>query len=206
MALSAKDVALAISKVSAANLTPKGMDVARWLRISDKRHKSGLGFVKGASSRFSDPRPSPQFGVIYLAQNLATAVAETIVRDRKNANPGVLKMSYHEAIGRWKVFEISTTSPLQLLNLSGMGMMFAGVPTDIVHDSDHTSSQQLSIAFHGNAAAFDGIHYPSRFFGDCICVYDRAIPHLQDGPSELLSNLEGALAPIFKEMGIEIVS
>jgi hypothetical protein len=34
MALSAKDVALAISKVSAANLTPKGMDVARWLRIS----------------------------------------------------------------------------------------------------------------------------------------------------------------------------
>lgn len=205
MALSAKDVALAISKIGAANLTPKGMDLRRWLRISDKKHTSGLGFAKDASSRFSDPRPSPQFGVIYLAQNFATAVAETIVRDRKNANPGVLKMSYDEAIGRWKIFEISTVKSLQLLNLSGTGMLFAGVPTDIVHDSDQTNSQQLSIAVHGNAANFDGIQYPSRFFGECICIYDRAIRHLQEGRSELLSNLEGALAPIFNEMGIEIV-
>ena len=205
MALSAKDVALAISKVGTASLTPKGVEVSRWLRISDKKHTSGLGFAMGASSRFSDPRPLPQFGVVYLAQDLATAVAEAIVRDRKVASPGVLRMSYEEAIGRWKVFELSTVSPLQLLNLSGMGMIFAGVPTDIVRDSDHTNSQQLSIAVHGNAAGFDGIYYPSRFFGECICVYDRAIPHLQEGPSELLSNLEGPLAAIFKEMGIEIV-
>lgn len=205
MAPSADEIALAISTIGAAHLAPKDFEVQKWLRISDVRFKDGLGFNPLGSSRFSDPRPSPQFGVVYLAQDLATAVAEAIVRDRKDAHPGILKMTYQEAIGRWQVFEISTSAPLQLLNLSGMGLMLHGVPTDIVRQADHTNSQQLSLAIHGNAAAFDGIHYQSRFFGECVAVYDRSLHKMSVIRSALLESLEGSLAPIFKQMGIEII-
>lgn len=127
MAPSADDIRAAISKIGTERLPPKSIRLSRWLRISDKKHTSGLGFAKGASSRFSDPRPLPEFGVIYLAPSLGTAVAEAIVRDRKDAKPHILKMSYDEAVGRWKLFELSTVKSLKLLDLSGTGMMYAGI-------------------------------------------------------------------------------
>lgn len=205
MAPSADDIKAAISKIGTERLPPKSTHLSQWLRISDKKHSSGLGFAKGASSRFSDPRLTPEFGVIYLAPRLGTAVAEAVVRDRKDANPGILEMSYEEAVGRWKLFELSTAKPLRLLDLSGTGMMYAGVPTDLVRNSDHAQSQRLSVAVHDNPANFDGIRFPSRFFGTCVCVYDRAIPNLQEGRSILLSGIEGNLAPIFRSMGVKIV-
>ena len=146
-----------------------------------------------------------KLGGVYLADSLATAVAEAIVRDCKDGYPGIMSMSRDEAVGRWKVFEISTTAPLQLLNLSGTGLMFAGISTDILRQADHTKSQQLSIAVHTHDAHFDGILYQSRFFGECICVYNRVVSKLMESGADLLSNLEGSLAPIFTQMGIQIV-
>ena len=90
------------------------------------------------------------------------------------------------------MFEISTGANLQLLNLSGMALMH-GVPTNIVRQSDQSNSQQLSLAIHGNAPAFDGIQYQSRFFGKCIAVYDHALHKLSVKQTELLENLEGSL-------------
>ncbi len=205
MVPSADDIKKAISKIGTERLPPKSTLLSKWLRISDKKHSGGLGFAKGASSRFSDPRPSPVFGVVYLAPKLGTAVAEAIVRDRKDGNPGILKMSYDEAVGRWRLFEISTSKPLRLLNLSDAGMMYAGIPTDIVRKSDHTQSRLLSVAVHDNPANFDGILFPSRFFGTCLCVYDRALPKLWPARSILLSGIEGNLAPIFRSMGVQVV-
>lgn len=94
-----KDIALAISKLGAAHLTPKGLGIRDWLRICHKKHAGGLGFSKSASSR----------------------------------------------------------------------------------------------------------SHQSRFFGECICVYDRAVSTLMESGADLLSNLEGSLAPIFTHMGIQIV-
>lgn len=56
-----------------------------------------------------------------------------------------------------------------------MGFIRHAVPTDIVRQSPHGPSQLLSAAIHDNPAGLDGIFYPSRFFGDCAVIHDRAM-------------------------------
>ena len=76
----------------------------------------------------------------------------------------------------------------------------------ILRGSDHEMAQKLSRAIHRNAGGFDGILYQSRFLmGECIAVFDRAIPKLQVVKSVPLSRLTGSLKPIFKGMGLKIV-
>jgi hypothetical protein len=207
MAPSAKAPEDVIEAIGRAKLEAAKRTFSHWLRISARQHENGRGFSLDASSRFSDPRrPYAKFGVIYLGQDLTTAVAETIVRDQKDGHPGFMPMSYEEAVGRWRIFDISTTEPLALLDLTGTSRMFHGVPTDTVLHSSHGASQALSLAIHEHERAFDGILYASRHTGSlCIALYDRAFGKLSILKSELLSNLTGSLAPIFKKMGVTIV-
>jgi hypothetical protein len=207
MAPSAKAPEDVIEAIGRAKLEAAKRTFSHWLRISARQHENGRGFSLDASSRFSDPRrPYAKFGVIYLGQDLTTAVAETIVRDQKDGHPGFMPMSYEEAVGRWRIFDISTTEPLALLDLTGTSRMFHGVPTDTVLHSSHGASQALSLAIHEHERAFDGILYASRHTGSlCIALYDRAFGKLSILKSELLSNLTGSLAPSFKKMGVTII-
>jgi len=208
MAPSRKDQLKAISAIRGAKLQPGEIEAKKLLRISAIRHTNGLGFNKNSESRFSDPRAASgkaRYGVIYLSPDFATCVAETIVRDRKNATPGLLPMSRQQAVDDWQVFEINAVRPLRLVNLNNMGMFWHGVPTDILRSSNQTMAQKLSRAIYENAGAFDGILYQSRFLmAECIAVFDRAIPKLQVAKSQPLSKLTGGLRPIFRAMGLKI--
>jgi hypothetical protein len=220
MAPSPKALAKAVEAIREAELPLERVKITQWLRICDKDHKNGLGFSVTASSRFSDPRPVPKFGLIYLAKDFTTAVAEAIIRDRKDGIPGLLTLSYEEAVGRWAVHEISSVRLLRVVNLIGVKKIALGVPSDILLHSNHGASQELSLAIHDHKAKPDGILYSSRFTGEeCLALYGRGIyrttkrthagttyisAKVTVKKTELLSNLTSSLAPIFEEMGVQV--
>jgi hypothetical protein len=69
-------------------------DGSVWHHIFLDRFSDPLGFGFG-SSRFSDPRQksTKRFGVFYLGQTFEVVFLETVVRDRRNGNPGLLVLS-----------------------------------------------------------------------------------------------------------------
>jgi hypothetical protein len=88
-----------------------------YLRVMPIAHKAtplGMGF---GNTRFSSP--SQAFKLIYVAHDLATAIAETIVRDRFE---GVQERVLDESeIEEWAVSEVTATDPLIVLDLRTPG-------------------------------------------------------------------------------------
>ncbi|MGL1166844.1 RES family NAD+ phosphorylase, partial [Vibrio parahaemolyticus] len=71
--------------------------------------------------------PSQAFKLLYLARDLATAIAETIVRDRfEGESARVLDES---EIENWAVAEVTAIAPLTVLDLRTTGLLKLGVST-----------------------------------------------------------------------------
>jgi hypothetical protein len=141
-----------------------------YLRVMPAAHAAtplGMGF---GHTRFSSPDHS--FRLVYIARDLATAIAETIVRDRfEGATERVLDYS---EIEEWAVAEVTALSPLQVLDLRTTGLLRLGVSTDAARAKAHREGQQLSKAVYG-AFAVDALLYSSRLTSaECLAVYDRA--------------------------------
>nr|NTA46172.1 RES family NAD+ phosphorylase [Agrobacterium tumefaciens] len=96
-----------------------------YVRIIPVAHMStplGMGF---GQSRFSSP--NQMFRLLYAAYDLATAIAETIVRDRfEGTQERVLDES---EIEDWSVTEVTATDALILLDLRTTGLLRLGVST-----------------------------------------------------------------------------
>lgn len=142
-----------------------------YLRIMPVAHRStplGMGF---GQSRFSSPNRI--FQLLYAAYDLATAVAETIVRDRfEGTQARVLDES---EVSDWAVAEVTATDPLILVDLRTTGLLRLGVSTDAARSKEHREGQRLSETIYGSYAV-DGLLYSSRLTAaDCIAVYDRAV-------------------------------
>ena len=127
----------------------------------------GMGF---GQTRFSSPEG--RFRLAYIARDLPTAIAETIVRDRfEGTTERVLDQS---EIEEWAVAEITATLPLVVLDLRTTGLLRLGVSTDAGHAKAHREGQKFSGAIHGTFA-IDGLLYASRLTSaECLAVYDRA--------------------------------
>lgn len=127
-----------------------------------------MGF---GQTRFSSP--GRVFRLVYLAGDLATAIAETIVRDRfEGATQRVLDQT---EIGDWAVAEVTAPTPLVVIDLRTTGLLKLGVSTDAARAKEHREGQKLSEALHG-AFAVDGLLYSSRLTSaECVAVYDRAV-------------------------------
>jgi len=128
----------------------------------------GMGF---GQSRFSSPNQI--FRLLYAAYDLATAIAETIVRDRfEGKQERVLDES---EIEEWAVTEVKATDPLILLDLRTTGLLRLGVSTDAARAKEHREGQILSEAVYSSYAV-DGLLYSSRLTGaHCVAIYDRAV-------------------------------
>ncbi|QND69103.1 RES family NAD+ phosphorylase (plasmid) [Mesorhizobium loti] len=117
--------------------------------------------------------PYPSINVTPPAHDLATAIAETIVRDRFEGR--MKRVLDQSEIEEWAVAEITATSPLTVLDLRTTGLLRLGVSTDAARAKNHWRGRQLSAAIHG-AFAIDGLLYASRLTSaECVAVYDRAI-------------------------------
>jgi len=196
-----------IEQIRTADLTPFEADVDGYIRLIRIKHKDGLGFSKHAKSRFSDPDSvNASYGVVYSGQDLATSVAEAIVRDSKAGNPGPMLLSYKRAISDWRAIVVSSTTHLKLLNLTGVGLIRFGVPTNIVRQKSQLSSRKLGKAIHQNKASFDGILYGSRItMGQCLAVFDRALSKIKIDDEIKLTDLKADLADIYSSMNVAIL-
>lgn len=159
-----------------------------WHHVFRDAFPDPLGFGY-APSRFSDPWTSAKtcFGVYYAGGTFEAAFLETLVRDRRNLNPGKLLLSVTD-LDAYVHVAVTVHASLDLVDLRGGNPVVMGIPTDAVRARSHRQGQRISRVLHDHAAAPDGLCFPSRLNGeDNIAVYDRAMPNLSAGPRRKLS-------------------
>ena len=183
---------MAFNKAILSSLTRR-FEASDYLRCTPWAHRAtplGMGYGR---TRFASPADS--FKLLYIAADLATAIAETIVRDRfEGAAARTLDIT---DIQPWGVCEVDTKAPLRLLDLRGDGCFKLGVSTDITGAKAQKESRVFSQALY-DTTDLDGILYSSRLRKqNCIAIYDRAVPaHLTARaavPVETLAQLVPAL-------------
>lgn len=157
----------------------RSLSIDGYWRLSHASYRnSPLGVTAGASRFSPRRRPAgvqPPFKVLYLAENLATALYERIVRDRFDLIPDrVLDRAHYSD---FVAFEISTkpTSRLSLLDVTGSNAVMSGIPNDVLRYSKHDAGQHFAEYVHAELPEVDGILYESRFTRHLsVVVFDRA--------------------------------
>ena len=144
---------------------------AAYLRVTPIAHSAtplGMGFGK---TRFASPVDA--FKLLYIAENLATGVAEAIIRDRfEGATARELTAG---EVADWGVTEVSARLPLHLLDMRTDGCFLLGVSTDITGAKAQDEARQFSQPGFDQTGV-DGIIYLSRLTRKtCVAVYDRAV-------------------------------
>ena len=159
--------------------------IANYWRVSRRAYRnSPLGTTAGPS-RFSPRlRPigeEPPFTLLYLAENLATALYETIVRDQFNLIPH--RVLHPDDYLDRVAFEISSgpDTPLALLNLTGTNAVRSGIPNDVLRYSKHDDGQHFAEYVHDHMPDVHGILYESRFTRqESVAVFERGARLLDD--------------------------
>jgi hypothetical protein len=172
-----------------------------YLRVTPIAHRAtplGMGFGK---TRFASPTEA--FKLLYIAEDLATSVAEAIIRDRFE---GVTarELTAGEVAG-WGVTEVSAPVPLRLLDMRTVGCFLLGVSTDITGAKAQDEARQFSQAVF-DLTDLDGILYLSRLTRrTCVAVYDRAVAaKLDAGRVHELETL-AALVPALAALRIVLI-
>jgi hypothetical protein len=151
----------------AVAITPKA-----YVRVTPMAHAAtplGAGF---GVTRFASPTKA--FKVIYIAQDLTTGIAETLVRDRFQGQARRKLLDVEAAL--WGMTEVNADAPLMLIDLRTTGLVRLGVSTEAARGKAQGQGRKLSQAIHDQTDA-QGLIYNSRLTGrTCTCVYDRALP------------------------------
>lgn len=164
-----------------------------YLRIMPEAHAAtplGMGF---GQTRFAAPDNS--FQLIYLARNLATAIAETVVRDRfEGKSRRILDIMEVED---WVVSEVTAKEPLTLVDLRTTGLLKLGVTTNAARAKGQAAGRRLSKALYDRFTV-DGVLYSSRLTSaECLAIYDRAVkPKLQSTAAVSLARHAGLIAAL----------
>lgn len=142
-----------------------------YLRVLKAAHMATpLGMGHG-NNRFSSPTQA--FKLLYIGQDVATGVAETVVRDRFEGDAErILDVSEFDT---WAITKVTAREPLLLVDLRKNGLLRLGVSTDAARAKSHSEGQALSEAMHAQFDV-DGFLYLSRLTGEnCAAVYERAV-------------------------------
>jgi RES domain len=185
----------ALAKVTAA-FRPKA-----YSRISKFPHTdTPLGTGPG-KARFSSINGN--FQTLYAAASLATAIAETIVRDRFEG--GGARQLFSSELEKHSVAQLSATVPLNLIDLRTDGCFQLGVSTDIASAQGWDQSRKLAQYVYDHTA-LDGFLYRSRLTGaNCIAIFNRAIDaKLTAGKPRPLTAAPG-LATALKSLSVEVI-
>lgn len=157
-----------------------------FVRVMRTRHSADPLGVSGGPSRFSPLSTGSggtySFGVLYLAEDLATAVYETLIRDRFDLNPSRVLMPADYALRDAVNVSSSPGETLTLLDLTGGNAVRCGVPSDVIRYSVHTDGQHFSEFVHAEMPSVDGFLYSSRLTErSCVAIYERACHKLAAG-------------------------
>ena len=172
-----------------------------YLRVTPIAHRAtplGMGFGK---TRFASPTDA--FKLLYIAEDLATSVAEAIIRDRFEGTTA-RELTAGE-LADWGVTEVSAPVPLRLLDMRTAGSFLLGVSTDIAGAKAQDEARQFSRAVF-DQTDLDGILYLSRLTRrTCVAVYDRAVAaKLDAGPVHELEAL-AALVPALSALRVALI-
>lgn len=147
-----------------------GINVTGYLRIMDAAYRSaptGMGYGK---TRFASPTDA--FKLLYVAQDLPTALAEAVIRDRFQ---GRQKRELLESeIDQSVIASMMARDPFKLLDLRTTGANRLGVPTDAVRGRAQSGRRFSQLLY--DSTDFDGIVYMSRITNaECVAIYGRAV-------------------------------
>lgn len=159
----------------------------------------GMGYGR---TRFASA--DDQFKLLYLAEDLATCIAEAIIRDRFEG--AVAREMTREELSGWAVCEVSAITPLQVLDLRGDACFRLNLSSDIAGGKAQEQARSLSNAIYGTTA-LDGILYKSRLrkSQNCVAVYDRAVDaKLRASAAVPLETLAG-LPPALQTLGVILI-
>ena len=148
-----------------------GIDVTGYLRIMDAAHRAtpaGMGYGK---TRFASPTDS--FKLLYVAQDLQTALAEAVVRDRYQGKQK--RELLEEDIAQSVIASMVSLALLKVLDMRTSGASRLGVPTNAVRGRAQQSGRRFSRDLY-HATDFDSTAYMSRITNaECVAIYDRAV-------------------------------
>lgn len=148
--------------------------------------KTPLGVSRG-DSRFVSSEDG--YRVLYAAPEFATALIETVLRDRF-VHKSKRQLRLPEITERaWVSVSTKPAAELNLLDLRGDGCLILGVPTDSINARNHAAGRSLGRTIHADHEEVDGIIYTSRLTGtDAFAIYDRVIDKLVAQDSGFLEN------------------
>lgn len=172
-----------------------------YLRVMPKIHaKTPLGMGYG-QTRFASPDKA--FQLVYIARNLATGIAETIIRDRFE---GESDRSLHVSeVDDWCVSTITARSPLLVVDLRKDGLLRLGITTDAARAKEQQASRKLSKELYEHFAV-DGILYLSRLTGlECVAVYDRAVSTKLQARRSMRATRLATLVPALKSLNVTLI-
>ena len=180
----------------AVAITPKA-----YVRVTPMGHAAtplGAGF---GVTRFSSPTKA--FKVIYVAQDLTTAIAETLVRDRFQGR--ALRKFLDVEAALWGMTEVNAGAPLTLIDLRTTGLVRLGVSTEAARGKAQGQGRKLSQAIYEQTDA-QGLIYNSRLTGGaCICIYDRALAGLVATPVIEVTLLAGFVDAL-RELNVTLIA
>ena len=173
-----------------------------YLRCTPLVHRAtpiGMGY---GNTRFASPTDS--FKLIYIAEDLATAVAETVIRDRFEG--ATTRQVMPSDIVTWGVCEVGAVQYLRVLDLRGDGCFKLGISTDIVGAKAHNEARAFSQHLY-DTTDLDGIMYHSRLrHKNCLAVYDRACPAKLRASDVVDLVALSDLVPALSKLRIELIA
>jgi hypothetical protein len=173
----------------------------RCTKLSYRSTPLGMGY---GETRFASPTRA--FQLIYIGVDLATSLAEAIVRDRFEA--GGRRQLMDSEISVWGACEVTANTQLAVVDLRPRDACFQlGISTDITGAKCHDEARVFSQLIY-DTTALDGILYASRLIGrDCVAVYDRAVTtKLGSGGVHELVRLANLIPSLRDDLGIELIS
>ena len=118
-----------------------------------------------------------RFGVLYLAQDLATAFCESVIHADTLFRDGSFEVSNAELARRVPIHfrRADGGDFLSLADLTGAALKRMGLNNDISATVDYSLTQRWAQAIHTLDAGIDGIRYISRQSNRAFCVaaFDR---------------------------------
>lgn len=126
-------------------------------------------FDRGKGGRFNAADGS--FGVLYVAEAMAGAFAETFLRQ-----PGRTQLPA-DLLSKKAYIRIQTCRDLKLIKFSGPGLARLGATAEVAHGGlPYDAAQAWSASLYAHPASADGIAYTARHDDEAVCValFDRS--------------------------------
>ena len=147
------------------------------LHVSRIAYAGSALYFGCAGNRYDDP--AGQYGVLYAAFDLPTALMESAFHGHRWYRAPHL-MTQHELSQRL-VRDLAVFDPLTVLDLNAPGLMAGqlGLNPNQLTSRDYRHTQRIGNQAYAQAG-IDGILYPSRnnYPGLCLALFDRCAPKL----------------------------